>query len=375
MAGYAARTKPSEGAVHDLWAKALALEDPSGQARDPDHAGCLRDRPRAVEPRARRNSRARYGLDRDRIVLACSHTHCGPVVGTNLLTMYKIDAEQLELDRRNYAQVPGKDARRSSRSGNRRLAEAQLSWGIGRCDFAVNRRSKQGSRRSRAAHGDWRSRAGRPRRAGASRRPRRTAACWRSSSGTPAIARSSMATSSAGTTPGSPRSSSRSGHPGAQAMFVAGCGADQNPIPRRSLELAASVRLSSWPRAWSDVLAGPLETIDGPIWRRRTKRSRWHSPPCPHATQIERDAKSTNFFVASRAEALARDDQEPRLARADLSLPGSGLAAWRADLGFSGRRGRRRLLAPDQAQPGLVAHLGFGLLQRCHGLHSVKARS
>ena len=30
MAGYAARTKPSEGAVHDLWAKALALEDPAG---------------------------------------------------------------------------------------------------------------------------------------------------------------------------------------------------------------------------------------------------------------------------------------------------------------------------------------------------------
>src|SRR5262249_59358390 len=28
--------------------------------------------------------------------------------------------------------------------------------------------------------------------------------------------------------------------PGAQAMFVAGCGADQNPIPRRQLELAAA---------------------------------------------------------------------------------------------------------------------------------------
>src|SRR5215210_3757007 len=31
MAGYAARTKPSEGALHDLWAKALVLEDSRGQ--------------------------------------------------------------------------------------------------------------------------------------------------------------------------------------------------------------------------------------------------------------------------------------------------------------------------------------------------------
>src|SRR5262245_15925407 len=29
MSGYAARTKPSQGVVHDLWAKALALEDPN----------------------------------------------------------------------------------------------------------------------------------------------------------------------------------------------------------------------------------------------------------------------------------------------------------------------------------------------------------
>ncbi|MGC8643999.1 MAG: neutral/alkaline non-lysosomal ceramidase N-terminal domain-containing protein, partial [Isosphaeraceae bacterium] len=30
MAGYAARTHPSEGVEHDLWAKALVLQDPNG---------------------------------------------------------------------------------------------------------------------------------------------------------------------------------------------------------------------------------------------------------------------------------------------------------------------------------------------------------
>ena len=31
MSGYAARTKPAEGKLHDLWAKALAIEDAQGR--------------------------------------------------------------------------------------------------------------------------------------------------------------------------------------------------------------------------------------------------------------------------------------------------------------------------------------------------------
>ena len=31
LAGYAARTHPSEGTMHDLWAKALVLEDANGK--------------------------------------------------------------------------------------------------------------------------------------------------------------------------------------------------------------------------------------------------------------------------------------------------------------------------------------------------------
>ena len=37
MSGYASRTKPSEGAVHDLWAKALAIKDPAGRTVLLDH--------------------------------------------------------------------------------------------------------------------------------------------------------------------------------------------------------------------------------------------------------------------------------------------------------------------------------------------------
>src|SRR5262249_3393904 len=90
MSGYSARTRPSERAVHDLWAKAMALQDPAGQRAvliTLDLVGIDRQ----VSNRIRETLQARRGLARDRIVLACSHTHCGPVVGTNLLTMYKLD--------------------------------------------------------------------------------------------------------------------------------------------------------------------------------------------------------------------------------------------------------------------------------------------
>src|SRR4051812_26420104 len=80
MAGYAARDRPSEGAVHDLWAKALVLEDPSGRKAalvTLDVCGIGRDLSLGI----RTALESRLGLGRDRVALACSHTHCGPVVG------------------------------------------------------------------------------------------------------------------------------------------------------------------------------------------------------------------------------------------------------------------------------------------------------
>src|SRR4051812_31155524 len=89
MSGYGARDHPSQGAIHDLWAKALALQDPSGRKAlilTLDVCGVGADVSNAVRDAAR----ARFGLERDRIVIACSHTHSGPVVGRNLSAMCRM---------------------------------------------------------------------------------------------------------------------------------------------------------------------------------------------------------------------------------------------------------------------------------------------
>src|SRR5205085_1389083 len=90
----------------------------------------------------RETLRTRHALARDRIVLACSHTHSGPVVGTNLLTMYKIDDDQ----RRRiaeYARFLESAVVGVAEEALGRLGEVRLSWGTGRCDFAVNRRNNR----------------------------------------------------------------------------------------------------------------------------------------------------------------------------------------------------------------------------------------
>src|SRR3954470_8508125 len=87
MAGYAARDKPAQGKMTDLWAKALAIEDPAGKRVvliTLDVVGIDRDLSQATCQKIE----AKYQLDRSQIALNCSHTHSGPVVAHNLRPMH-----------------------------------------------------------------------------------------------------------------------------------------------------------------------------------------------------------------------------------------------------------------------------------------------
>src|SRR5262245_44029020 len=93
MSGYAGRDKPAEGTLHDLWARALALEDRKGHRClliTLDLVGVPRDLSQKVcEAIGKKHS-----LGREAICLNCSHTHTGPVVRGNLDTMYGLDEKQ-----------------------------------------------------------------------------------------------------------------------------------------------------------------------------------------------------------------------------------------------------------------------------------------
>lgn len=79
MPGYGARTQPSEGVAHDLWAKALALDDGKG-GRAVIVALDLATLPTAMADEIAARITREHGLPRQGLVLNCSHTHAGPVV-------------------------------------------------------------------------------------------------------------------------------------------------------------------------------------------------------------------------------------------------------------------------------------------------------
>jgi hypothetical protein len=301
MAGYGARDHPSEGVEHDLWAKGLALVDPKGETAllvTIDVCGI----DRALSRRIRDAIQTRHKLADDRIVLACSHTHCGPVVGENLITMYPLDTAQ----RARVADYTKAFERQVVDAAERALAALQpasLSFGTGRAEFAVNRRNNKepdvpALREKDALKGPVdhdvsvltvRDASGKPRAVVAGYACHCTALSYYKFCGDYA---------------GFAQLDLEARYPGAQAQYVAGCGADQNPLPRRTLALAAgygkaladaTARVVDDPSA-SKPIAGPLASAATEIPLRFAT--------LPTRAQVESDLKSPNAFIARRARKL-----------------------------------------------------------------------
>jgi neutral ceramidase len=301
MAGYAARKTPSEGVLHDLWAKALVLEDPEGtRAALVTLDICGIGRPLSIEVRDRLKSD--YGLARDRVVLACSHTHTGPVVGTNLITMYPLDDEQ----RRRVEEYAGvlRDAIVAvvgRAIGD--LGPADLAWGTGRADFAVNRRENDQAKvpelRERLAlkgpddHDVPVLRVGGP--GGALRAVVFGYACH---------CTTLSFNKFSGDYAGFAQNDLERSHPGTQAMYVAGCGADQNPLPRGTVAHAERYG-KELAEAVGRVLATPLRPIAGPL-RSSYEEIDLAFAAIPPRSHWEAEAKADNFSVANRARHLLK---------------------------------------------------------------------
>jgi neutral ceramidase len=95
MAGFASRNHASEGTMHDLFAKALILEDEKGQ-RAVIITSDLLGFPKGISDRIRDRIQSKYGLSRAQVLLSSSHTHSGPVLQNALYDVYPLDNKELE---------------------------------------------------------------------------------------------------------------------------------------------------------------------------------------------------------------------------------------------------------------------------------------
>jgi hypothetical protein len=300
MSGYASRDRPAEGKLHDLWAKALALDDGEGHRAvlvTMDLCGI----DRGLSQRVCKRIEEKHGLDRAAVALSVSHTHTGPVVGNNLRAMYFLDERQAKLVD-DYTRSLEEKLVAVAGEAMARLGPARLEWGVGKATFAVNRRNNKeedvtrlreaGELKGPVDH-DLPVLVVRERGGEAVRAVLFSYACH---------ATTLQFYQWSGDWPGFAQIELEKMFPGAAALFIAGCGADQNPLPRRTVQLAQEYGRQAAAGVDGVVKAG-LKPVAGPL-RARYSEIELPFAAVPTHEQLEKDAGSSDKYVAGRAKLL-----------------------------------------------------------------------
>ena len=138
MAGYAARTHPSEGVVSDLYAKVLALVDSNGQRAVWITTDLIGLRASVTEPICERIMQ-RTGLARPQLLINSSHTHTGPAIAESDVTSYGLSAESIAR-MRAYRELLQERIVSAVEQALKRLEPVELSYGSGVVSFVMSRR-------------------------------------------------------------------------------------------------------------------------------------------------------------------------------------------------------------------------------------------
>ena len=233
MAGYANRTKPSEGVIQDLYAKALALEDHRGKRAVLVTSDLLGFPADVSHPIAERVEKLHH-LTRNQLLLSSSHTHSGPVVDRMLGLMYPMNPQQWADVEAYTSELEDKIVKLVGAS-LQSLRPAHLSFGHGEAGFAMNRRERTsngviiGVNREGPVDNDVPVlRVDDPQ--GRLRAVVFGYACHNTTAG------ESLQVS--GDYAGFAQAWLQDHHPGVTALFLTGCAGDANPYPRGTNELA-----------------------------------------------------------------------------------------------------------------------------------------
>lgn len=261
LAGYGSKRVP-DGKLHDLWLKVLALEDASGKRVvliTSDFQGV----PKSMSDVVFKELANRFQLERAQLLFTFSHNHCGPRLGDDLIDYYPVEAEQEALVAEYTAQMVTLTVATVGKALDD-LTPATLKHGEGHTTFAVNRRN------NKEADVPQLLAEGKPL-AGPVDHSVPVLTVTRPDGEIAAIVfgyachpTTLSFTTWCGDYPGFAQLELETKHPGAQAMFVNTCGGDQNPLPRRSVELCTRYghMLAS---AVEEVLEQPLKPISSSL--------------------------------------------------------------------------------------------------------------
>ena len=305
LAGYASRDHPSDGTLHPLFVKALALKDGAG------HQALLMTSdvlgfPKDMSDRIRDRLKDQFQLSRAEIILSSSHTHSGPVLGDSIRVIYPLDEAQIEKIARYSARLEGQVVECAARALSS-MKPARLFSGNGITRFAVNRRNNP-----EAAILDNHDLKG----------PSDHAvpvlkvvgeddALMAAAFGYACHATVLASYQWCGDYPGFAQIELEKAHPGATALFFAGCGADQNALPRRTVPLAQQYG-RELAAAVERVLSENINELS-PALKTEYKEVELAFGTPPTHEQLEGMAKTYTGYMQRAAQRLLKqlDDGKP----------------------------------------------------------------
>lgn len=300
LSGYSSRTKPAEGKVHDLYAKAVAFRDSDGNrvVLVTLDLGSISE---LITESVARRCQERFQLPRAGLILNVSHTHCAPEVAAERGVFHNLPAEE-EKKLRGYIDGLQDQLVELVGAALKDLQPARVSYGVGRADFASNRRlpTERGFVNSPNPEGvtDRSVPVLRIERAGKLAGLVFGYACHNTT-----LAFQQYC----GDYAGFAQAELEAKHPGITAMFMMGCGGDQNPYPRhgpRGLDHAKQ-HGKSLADAVAKALSEKLQPVRGPLKVAYTVAS-LALEPLPPVARLQAEATGPAGLAQRKAKYLLR---------------------------------------------------------------------
>lgn len=257
MTGYANRNEPAKGLVHDLWAKAMYLENAEKEKAliiTMDLLGLSREVFQGILQGLKAE-----GLAPEQIIINSSHTHSGPMIWPALSGIAQYEPkDQSAVSAYTLGLIP-----QLVDLGKRAMANKQamqLSLGHGEANFAINRRQATG----KSLGQDWPSPVDHEVPVLVAKNTQGQIqgilmgyACHNTTvQGDNYLVNGDYA--------GFAQLALEKKYPQATAMFLLGCAGDQNPAPRGNLALAEQ-HGQALAAAVTKVLQSPMKSLGGQL--------------------------------------------------------------------------------------------------------------
>ena len=232
MAGFASRTHSSEGMLHDIWAKALLIEDSKGK-RAVMISSDLLGFPKVMSDPIRDRIKAQFGLGRDQILLNSSHTHSGPVIGDALTDVYVLDDQQVASVLK-YSKILEDQIVKLVGDAIKNMEPVELFYQNGVTRFQVNRRNNNANLLTQLTELQGPNDFAVPVLKAVTTKGDLKAIAFGYACHPTVLSGYDWS----GDYPGYAQIELENDHPGTTALFFQSSGADQNPLPRHTAPLA-----------------------------------------------------------------------------------------------------------------------------------------